>query len=73
MSAGTAAFLAGMFGAMNIFARSLGGILSDEMCTPQRLNVTIAVGIANIFLIILRYLAIAQVEKSTQSACGHLT
>jgi nitrate/nitrite transporter NarK len=31
MSAGTAAFLAGMFGAMNIFARSLGGILSDEM------------------------------------------
>jgi nitrate/nitrite transporter NarK len=31
MTAGTAALLAGCFGAMNIFARSLGGILSDEM------------------------------------------
>merc|ERR1711990_975820 len=30
MGAGTAALLAGCFGAMNIFARSLGGILSDK-------------------------------------------
>jgi NNP family nitrate/nitrite transporter-like MFS transporter len=30
MSAGTAALLAGSFGAMNLFARSVGGMLSDE-------------------------------------------
>jgi NNP family nitrate/nitrite transporter-like MFS transporter len=30
MSAGTAALWAGSFGAMNLFARSLGGMLSDE-------------------------------------------